>query len=661
MANNGSAIVTHPLDPLTKVELKAAIDIVVKDFNNEPRLRFEMIELLEPEKAFVRTFNVDGGTVGERKARVTVFLIGSGIGVTRMTLSLTDEKVLTRTYLPKERPMIQLDEFVEIETVVKRDERVIEACKKRGITDMDLVCIDPWSSGTFGFDYEVDRHLSYTFMWVRSKDLDNLYAHPVDGLNAVVDIKAMEVIHVDDIGGPPIPKIDSNYDRVFSDETKLRDDLRPINISQPEGVSFHMEGRTLKWHDWSILIGFNAREGITLHNMSFNNRPVCYRASLTEMVVPYGSPRAPHYRKNVFDIGEYGLGKMANSLTLGCDCLGVIQYLDAHISSMHGDIITIENAICIHEEDHGVLWKHWDFRTERTEVRRSRRLVVSSISTVGNYEYGSYWYFYMDGMIEFEMKATGIINTVACEPGQPEKYGTEVSPGVVGQIHQHHFCARLDMSVDGDDNTVLECDTVAEPTGPTNPFGNAYYVESKPLTVEGGRPRDPEKERFWKFINPNKMNHVGTPTAYKLEPGDSRRVFVDPNSPSGRRMGWCYNHLWVTPYHPEERYPTGEYVNQSDGVSDGLTTFVTQNRPIENTDVVAWHVFGLHHPVRPEDFPVQNCVSVGFKLMPAGFFDRNPNIADMPVETNKASCHVQAQQTSAADSVSDDGCEEKKE
>ena len=42
-----------------------------------------------------------------------------------------------------------------------------------------------------------------------------------------------------------------------------------------------------------------------------------------------------------------------------------------------------------------------------------------------------------NGTIEFEMKATGIISTVACVPGKPEKYGTEVSPGVVGQIHQH--------------------------------------------------------------------------------------------------------------------------------------------------------------------------------------------------------------------------------
>lgn len=625
----------HPLDPLSRNEIVLAAKIVKAELaptvgNN---LRFETIELSEPPKESVRA-----GLSGERKARVTAFAVGGGVGVYCLIVSLTSETVLSQTFEAKARPMIALDEFVDIENCVKKDERVIEACKKRGITDMGLVCIDPWSSGMFGFDYEEDRHLSYTFMWVRSgEEDDNLYAHPVDGVNAVVDIKAMEVVHVDDWGIIPVPEASSNYDSKFIEKT--RSDLKPINVSQPEGVSFTLEGRTLKWHDWSIFIGFNAREGISLHNMSYAGRPVCYRASIVEMVVPYGSPRAPHYRKNVFDIGEYGLGKLANSLQLGCDCLGVIQYLDCWINGMNGEPICIKNGICIHEEDYGILWKHWDFRTDRTQVRRSRRLVISSISTVGNYEYGCYWYFYLDGEIEFEMKATGIINTAACIPGQPDKYETEVSPGVVGQIHQHHFCARLDMSVDGDENTVLECDTVAEPMGPENPYGNAYYVKATELEKECGRTRNPETERFWKFINPNKKNPIGQPTGYKLAPTNSVRLFTDPNSPSGKRMAWVNNHLWVTAYDPEERYPAGEFVNQSD-CTDGLTAFVEKGRNVKNADLVAWHTFGLHHPVRPEDFPVQNCVNTGFKLMPTGFFGQNPNM-DLPDEKNQASAYVE--------------------
>ncbi|CAN0582588.1 unnamed protein product, partial [Ectocarpus sp. 12 AP-2014] len=257
---------------------------------------------------------------------------------------------------------------------------------------------------------------------------DNLYAHPIEGLNPVVDIKKMTVVRVDDYGAVPVPEMEVNYDAQFIDE--MREDLRPIDVIQPEGVTFSMEGRTIKWHDWSILIGFNGREGLTLHDIRYADRPILYRASIAEMVVPYGSPDSQHARKNVFDIGEYGLGKLANSLELGCDCLGVIHYLDADISGIEGKSETIKNAICIHEEDTGILWKHWDFRTDKTEVRRGRRLVISSISTVGNYEYGSYWYFYLDGKIEFEMKATGIINTVGKTPDTDPRFGTEVAPGV---------------------------------------------------------------------------------------------------------------------------------------------------------------------------------------------------------------------------------------
>jgi primary-amine oxidase len=118
-------------------------------------------------------------------------------------------------------------------------------------------------------------------------------------------------------------------------------------------------------------------------------------------VVPSGDPRPTQARKNAFDVGEYGMGMCANGLQLGCDCLGAISYLDADLCDSRGRGLTIPNAICIHEEDYGILWKHTDRRLPHNpEVRRSRRLVVSSISTVENYEYGFYWYFYQDGNIE---------------------------------------------------------------------------------------------------------------------------------------------------------------------------------------------------------------------------------------------------------------------
>ncbi len=211
---------------------------------------------------------------------------------------------------------------------------------------------------------------------------------------------------------------------------------------------------------------------------------------------------------------------------------------------------------------------------------------------------------------------------------------------MLGQIHQHTFCARLDMSVDGDLNSVVECDTIAEPPGPGNPYGNAFYLHETTIETEGGRKRNPDAQRFWKFVSTEKTNYMGKPTAYKLEPAQSIAAFHDPEGPSGRRMGFIYNALWVTPNDPAERFPAGDFVNGSEG-GQGLPAWVRQGRDVKGKDVVAWHVFGLHHMPRLEDYPVQPCVRTGFKLMPTGFFDRNPNL-DIKPDVNKASCSALA-------------------
>ncbi len=619
----------HPLTPLTAEEIRAVVAIVRADPRCAGAVMFETIELKEPAKSALR-----GDAPIPREARANLFRLDEP-GVYRLTVSLASRAVTAFTHIPDARPMIQLEQFLTIESVVRADPDFIAACARRGITDMTQVCVDPWSAGNFGVPGEEGGHLAHTFCWLRLRENENFYAHPIGGLNAVVDIQAGTVLRVDDTGALPIPMREVNYEAQFRDD--FRAPLKPLDVVQPDGASFTLQDHVLTWDKWSLVVGFNAREAITLHDIRYDGRRVIDRASLVEMVVPYGSPDRAHARKNVFDIGEYGLGKLANSLQLGCDCLGHIAYLDAHLNTMGGDILTIPSAICIHEEDNGILWKHTDFRTERTEVRRGRKLVVSCICTVGNYEYASYWYFKQDGSIEFEMKATGIVNTVACLPGQPSKYGAEVAPGVEAQIHQHAFCARLDMAIDGDTNSVVECNTFAEPEGPANPYGNAFYVEETVLATEraAGRRTNQATQRYWKIVNPNRLNHVGRPTGFRLEHGHVLTPFVGPNSPSGTRSSFMQNHLWVTAYDPEERYPAGEYMNHSSG-RGGLTDFVAQDRCIENTDIVLWHVFGLHHLPRTEDFPVQPVISSGFKLMPSGFHDRNPGI-DLAPTVNTAS------------------------
>ncbi|MEM0943303.1 MAG: tyramine oxidase, partial [Pseudomonadota bacterium] len=317
-----STLSLHPLSPLTGDEIAKAAEIVREGLDGGVDANFEMIELAEPSKAAVRAHKP--GETLDREAWVNAYHTGKS-GVHRCRVSLGEGEILSHQFLPDAIPMIAPVEFMEVEEAVKADPRFQAACERRGLA-LSLVTVDPWSSGNFGVEAEKGRRISHVFCWVRNSEMDNQYAHPIDGLNATVDIDTGEVLEVSDVGDVPVPRGEWNYDRTY--QVTTRQDLLPINVVQPEGVSFKIEGNRLTWHDWELYIGFNAREGLTLHDISVAGRPVLYRASIAEMVVPYGSPDGRHPRKNVFDIGEYGVGRLVNSLELGCDCLGAIHYID---------------------------------------------------------------------------------------------------------------------------------------------------------------------------------------------------------------------------------------------------------------------------------------------------------------------------------------------
>lgn len=621
------------LSPLTADEIRVVAGVIKADPELGPDALFENIDLREPTPAEYRA-HVEGKTL-PRQARVNVNHLDRP-GVWQLIVSLADKAIVSRKHFPTARAGFMVEQMLSVEVNVKNDPRFIEACRKRGIDDMTGVIVDSWSGGNFGHKDEEGRLISHTFSWLRVHEFGNYYAHPIEGLNAVIDVKTGEVLRVDDYPDhPPIPMTRYDYDPEFLPAPAAP--LKTLNVVQPEGVSFTMDGHAISWDKWTLAIGFTPREGLVLHDIRYDGRSVVRRAAITELVVPYGSPLYGHARQNIFDVGEYGFGKLTNSLKLGCDCLGTIHYLDAEVNGINGEAVTIEKAVCIHEEDAGVLWKHWDFRTGRTVLKRGRKLVISSICTVGNYEYAQYWYLDLAGEIEFEMKATGIVNTNACHPGQPDKYSTEIQPGLGAPIHQHIFCARLDMAVDGSGNSVVETNSFMEPTSDTNPYGNAFHAEDTVLRTELGAARraDLSTHRGWKVVNPNKLNHVGKPVGYKLHAPNCVTPMIQEDGASGVRSNFIRNHIWVTPFDENERYPAGEFVANSDG-SDGLAEIVKQDRPVENTDIVLWHSFGLHHVVRPEDFPVQPCISCGFSLAPVGFFDMNPS-NNLPDTVNNAS------------------------
>ncbi|MDX6354415.1 MAG: primary-amine oxidase, partial [Streptomyces sp.] len=387
---------------------------------------------------------------------------------------------------------VVLAEFSLVEEIVHRDERWLAAMRRRGLTDLSQLRVNPLSAGVAGAD-EAGRRLQRCFTFVQKTPDDLGWAHPVDGVTVMVDVVTREVLDVIDYVDLPVPAEDGNYHDPSWVGQPPRAGLKPIEITQPEGPSFTIdEDGVLHWLGWSLQVGFDQREGLVLHNIAIDDngrqRPVLYRASIAEMMVPYGDPSPQRWFQNFFDCGEYLLGGFANSLELGCDCVGEITYLDAVLADNAGDVHVIPQAICIHEEDTGILWKHTDNWNGSAESRRGRRLVVSFFVTVGNYDYGFYWYFSLDGAIELEVKATGVVFTSAY-PGPGYAYASELAPGLGAPYHQHLFSARLDMAVDGTDNAVDEVESAFVPRGPANPTGTGFTQAVTRLRTESGAQR----------------------------------------------------------------------------------------------------------------------------------------------------------------------------
>ena len=476
----------HPLDPLTANEISSASSavkkyLVQKEQKDPSSIRFVAVSLCEPEKKDLLSLlkeEVFDPTKVTRRAEIVTLVDGIA---SELVVNLRredddgadDDDVVSYVSLPPgTQPLYSPDDCDLAEEIAKSSPEVQKAVLERyGIKDVEkeLVC-DPWSVHladeedellTFDEQTGKPRRLIQTFLYQRMLNLgtleDNHYAHPID-IVPVVDLNTKKVVRIDGMERQPpkIPDLHVNYHKnllsmnSYLERDWRKDPLKELNIIQPHGPSFSVEGNCVTWQGWTFHVGFNYHEGLVLNNLSYKGRNVLHRASLVEMSVPYADPHPPYQRKCAFDVGDYGLGYCANSLELGCDCLGNIYYFDAVLADSKGEPVEKKKVVCMHEEDDGLLWKHVEYRNGHNESRRGRELVISFIATVVNYEYLFYWKLKQDGTIDFEIKLSGELSTNLMSEdeltnGEPT-HGTIVCPGVNAQIHQHMFCARLDVA-----------------------------------------------------------------------------------------------------------------------------------------------------------------------------------------------------------------------
>ena len=269
---------------------------------------------------------------------------GPGLGAIEVVVDLEPGTVRSWVHVEGVRPTLLFGEAAHAIFTTKEHPEYLAALAKRGITDVDNVQIDPWPAGVFGYDAETDRRIARCISFLRTDPQDNGYARPIEGLIVHFDLGRNEVIEVIDHGPVTMPTQPARY--FAADNEPLRTDLKPIAITQPEGPSFTVDGNLVRWQKWALRLGFDPYEGLVLHQITYDDagreRSILHRASITEMVVPYGDPMEAHGWKNAFDAGEWGLGRMTQSLSLGCDCLGEIHYFDAALAREDGEPYVIQ-------------------------------------------------------------------------------------------------------------------------------------------------------------------------------------------------------------------------------------------------------------------------------------------------------------------------------
>ena len=643
----------HPLDPLNAGEIATVRDVLDEAGLMSERVRVAMLLPRDPSKAAVAAWQP--GEPFERRAIATLLDRSDGKH-TEVTVSITEERVVEVEDLPdtpeRGQAAVLMEEFFEIADIVKANPDWRAAMERRGLGEyIDTCFCSPLAPGYFPEETEdAGRRYLRSLTYLVPNEGDSPWAHPVEGLIVKVDMIERAVFKVYDEGDVPTPMQHGNF--TLDAQGPARTSLKPIDITQPEGPSFSVDGNSVQWENWKLHIGFNSREGLVLNNISWRDgdedRPVLTRASVPEMVVPYGDIDETRYWVSYFDAGEYLLGRSANPLSLGCDCLGVIHYFDGFVNDDLGNPVKLDQVICMHEEDYGIQWKHTDL-DGKPETRRSRRLVISYFATVGNYDYGFFWYFYLDGSIQVEAKATGVVFGGAGIPGTDNPHNTEISPGLFTPVHQHIFSARLDVAVDGEDNTLHEIDVVPLPHGPLNPRGNAFTWSDTQLKseLEAQRMANGLTSRVWEVRSAHRKNYVGKPTSYWLIPEGKAVLQAQPESTVFARANFATKHLWGTQFAEGELYPAGMYPSQSSGWQ-GLPTWTKADRSLDGEDIVLWHQFGPTHLPRTEDWPVMPVDYSGFWFKPHGFLDQNPTM-DLPADA-RSSCSM------TGDGCCDGGC-----
>jgi primary-amine oxidase len=610
------------------------VAVIEKSGKLTPDSRFATIYLKEPPKE-----QVIADIAASRIKRAAFALLYNW--ATRVTseaiVNIGRQELVSWKDLEPDDPPLRVVIITRLEEAVKADARWKKAAQKRGISDFSRVSILPQiGEGQKLPVRDGDRFIG-AFCFLR----DDTSSDPaMAGLKMEVNLTKGMLAQFEDEGADATATARKSSRAPLSE---TRPALRQLRTVQPDGPSFRLRGSEVRWQNWRLRYGVHPRRGLELYDVAYEDagraRPILYRASVSEMIAPYGDPSFGSWYPQ--DEGDYGMASYGRNSAIPLDDAPAnAAFAGAVLADDRGNPIEIPRAVAIYERDGGLLWRHG------LQARRARKLVLTAYATIDNYDYAFNWIFGQDGTIEVEVMLTGMMNIRDVKERREDErahlghpaFGHLVAPGVNAPNHQHFFSFRLDFDIDGpENNTVLELDTESAPVNETNPKGEAFSMTARPLRTEqeAQRMMNLGSSRKWKVVSTRVTNALGQLSGYALSPGENSTPYAAPGSAPRRKAGFINAHLWVTPYSPEEMFASGEYVNFNLN-GEGLPKWTSADRIVEDRDVVIWYTLGVTHIPRAEDWPIMPVHPTGFRLTPAGFFSQNPAM-DAPASNTGAS------------------------
>ena len=626
--------VFHPMDALTAAEVVITAKVLRDAGQADDNSQFGAMTLLEPPKDVVKAWTADK-PLPDRQAFV---VIRRNKKTYEARVDVSNAKLLDVTEQPGKHPIVLDDNWTRARDAFVKDQRFLDALKKRGLTFNRKIMCTPNSAGYFPGENDSNRHILKVPCYSIADMLHPALARPIEGIMGVVDAESGEVLQVFDNSAVDLPPPPVGYGDKLP---KQKPAIARVGFSM-EGIgNLKLSGNlNVDWLDWKFHVRPDKRAGMLVSLVKFNDgktwRDIAYQMNVSEMFVPYMDPDPSWAYRAFMDAGEFGLGYLLSSLRPGVDCPETAAFVDVTLPNDTGGTYVRDRGLCIFERPTGdPAWRHYSSGRKIVEGQPQLELVVRHIPTLGNYDYVVDYVFSPQGNIKLRVGATGFdaIKSVAAKDmdsptaSQDTAYGTLIAPYTVAPFHDHYFNFRLDLDVDGQNNTLSRDVFVAGPAPNGGARKSLWTTKTQRFVKEGPVVSDHASMsgQLLRVVNPETFNGLKQHPSLWLNAHHDAQSILDPEDPPQARAQFSTSQFWVTRFKANELWAAGLYPNLNPK-DEGLPEFVADNEDVAAQDIVVWYTMGFRHVTRPEDFPILPTFWHEMTIRPAFFFDMDPSM-----------------------------------